>query len=226
LYRSTKHPIFLLTLKSFQPSLVANTSCPTTPSLRVTQHSTVPPHHNDTHSVMMSCSSIPSHADHLTSIVHRSSDHTPLFGHPPNRGSSNRLAHSATDRAPQRICSPQKHSTPHVLCCSRGTRQKKNWFIDYVLQRIVSSVSVCRRRERLTHVECRMYFLARCHARALHTYAALFCYGPAGCVCIDWVACRLGCICKGRVCGKDLEGGTSSGREAENMGCVVRRVDM
>jgi hypothetical protein len=122
----------------------------------------------------------------------------------------------------------QPTETLYATCSLLFARNtpKKNWFIDYVLQRIVSSVSVCRRRERLTHVECRMCFLARCHARALHTYAALFCCGPAGCVCIDWVACRLGCICKGRVCGKDLEGGTSSGREAENMGCVVRRVDM
>jgi hypothetical protein len=119
-----------------------------------------------------------------------------------------------------------RNTLRHMFFVVRAEHAKKNWFIDYVLQRIVSSVSVCRRRERLTHVECRMYFLARCHARALHTYAALFCCGPAGCVCIDWVACRLGCICKGKVCGRDLEGGTCSGREAENMGCVVRRVDM
>jgi hypothetical protein len=153
----------------------------------------VPPHHSGTDPVMTLCSSIPLHADHLTSIVHRSSDYAPLLDHPPNRGSQ---PSGPQRNGPFSTAHLQAHSNTCHLChfCARHTHKFHSCcFVDYVFQRKSPRRWAWRcRRKQLTHVQ--RISLAGVVSRATCIGAGRAANRAALCVCIDW-----GCICKGRV---------------------------
>jgi hypothetical protein len=210
---STNQPfLFLIILKSLQATRtilcshpIANTQCTTTPSLHVTQHSMVPPHHSGTDPVMTLCSSIPLHADHLTSIVHRSPDYAPLLDHPPNRGSQ---PSGPQRNGPFSTAHLQAHSNTCHLChfCARHTHKFHSCcFVDYVFQRKSPRRWAWRcRRKQLTHVQ--RISLAGVVSRAT-------CIGKQGCV---MRLHRLGLHMQGKGCvAKIWKAGLVPGCEAE-----------
>jgi hypothetical protein len=139
------------------------------------------------------------------SIIHRTVVH-------------NRLAHSATDRSPPRICRPTAtHVTFAISARDTHTHEFHSCcFVDYVFQRKSPRRWAWRcRRKQLTHVQ--RISLAGVVSRATCIGAGRAANRAALCVCIDW-----GCICKGRVVWP-RSGKRDLFRAARlsNMGCVA-----